>query len=149
MDLQIPGLVCIKCGKGFKTEFLLTRHSNRKIPCNRVIQCVKCNKVFKQLSDLSRHQNRKTPCVPELGGPNVKGVNFTCEFCGNAFSYKHTLKKHFDVCKIKKGGTPLLLKMMNDMKTSMLQLKNDMKMEMLAMKDEITRLKVDTETTDI
>jgi uncharacterized C2H2 Zn-finger protein len=53
---------CTKCPKVFERELYLTRHLNRKIPCNRQLKCVRCNKDFKQLCNYKKHMSKKTPC---------------------------------------------------------------------------------------
>ena len=53
---------CDKCDKKFTREIDLSRHNNRKIPCDRVLVCDKCGKEFNQLSHLTKHINKKISC---------------------------------------------------------------------------------------
>lgn len=54
---------CIKCNRIFTRQTHLTRHLNRKIPCDRKLECNRCRKEFTQLSNLNSHINRKNPCT--------------------------------------------------------------------------------------
>ena len=53
---------CTKCEKVFTRDIDLTRHLNRKIPCDREINCPRCGNDFIQISDLKRHLNKKNKC---------------------------------------------------------------------------------------
>jgi hypothetical protein len=107
---------CVKCNQTFKSEYNLKHHLKRKYPCDLVLKCDKCDKIFKNNAVFTRHKNRKTSCAPIQGDPTKATPTNTCHFCYKKFSYKHTLKKHFDVCKIKNGGMAILFKTINDLK---------------------------------
>ena len=53
---------CDKCEKVFEREEHLTRHSSRKLPCDRNLACGKCGKNFNLLGNLKQHLNKKIPC---------------------------------------------------------------------------------------
>jgi hypothetical protein len=57
------GVACIKCDRIFTSHVYLTRHINRKIPCDRKLECGRCGKEFTQLSNFNSHINRKNPCA--------------------------------------------------------------------------------------
>lgn len=101
--------ICKKCGLKFSTFQMLEKHYKRKIPCDRKLKCEKCNKEFKLKANLIRHQNRKTPCEPMLhGNPSTKVGPETCIYCRKVFKSKYTVKKHYNICKIKNGGMEIL-----------------------------------------
>jgi uncharacterized C2H2 Zn-finger protein len=64
---KMPQQICKVCHRKFKSEYLLNKHVNRKIPCNAQdkLICTKCNKVFKTYQDLQRHMNKKIPCAKD------------------------------------------------------------------------------------
>lgn len=55
---------CVKCQKQFKNKFDLTRHYDRKKPCDQTIihKCDNCLKEFSTKLNLTNHQNRQKPC---------------------------------------------------------------------------------------
>ena len=53
---------CEKCDKKFERQLYLTRHNERKIPCNRDLTCERCFKEFTQLGHLKNHMSRKFLC---------------------------------------------------------------------------------------
>ena len=55
--------LCTKCNKEFKNKYNLTKHLNKKIPCNNVIKCDNCLTIFKTNQILSNHLNRKYKCI--------------------------------------------------------------------------------------
>ncbi len=59
---------CTKCNKKFKSDYLLNKHLNQKVPCDSTIKfiCNKCKKEFKSDYHLQRHNSRKTTCVNEI-----------------------------------------------------------------------------------
>ena len=68
-------------------------------------KCEKCNKQFDDKYAYDSHLNRKTPCVPVIEpDPNAE---FSCIHCGRPFSYRYTLNRHQDSCKMKKSKLSL------------------------------------------
>ena len=53
---------CYKCDKIFKRQLYLTRHENRKIPCDIDLSCARCGKEFNQPYILKKHLNNKKKC---------------------------------------------------------------------------------------
>lgn len=54
--------ICPLCNKEFKYPYLLERHKNNKIPCNKekyIIECKLCNLIFPCMSKLERHNKSK------------------------------------------------------------------------------------------
>jgi uncharacterized C2H2 Zn-finger protein len=60
--IPIMTFQCEKCDKLFDREEHLTRHNDRKIPCNRVLSCDRCFKDFTHKSDLTKHMSRRFLC---------------------------------------------------------------------------------------
>ncbi len=56
--------VCDSCNKSFIREDHLTRHRNRKNPCNKQFKCARCLKVFKRSEGYNRHIGRTYKCKP-------------------------------------------------------------------------------------
>lgn len=54
---------CKQCNKKFISQYLLDKHSNRKVPCTIEIKCNRCGKVFTNTIYLNRHLERKNPCT--------------------------------------------------------------------------------------
>jgi len=54
---------CNKCREEFISQYLLTKHENRKISCDIVLECIKCLKVFPTSQGLERHYSRLNLCV--------------------------------------------------------------------------------------
>lgn len=54
---------CNKCRKKFVSEYLLNKHLNRAVPCDKKLSCDKCSKEFSLKKDYDQHMNRKTSCV--------------------------------------------------------------------------------------
>lgn len=75
---------CRKCGKLFKTKYLLTKHEN--ITCNDncpLFSCTICGKTFKVLKNLRYHEATHSTHKP------VK-----CPLCGKGFATRDHLKVH-------------------------------------------------------
>lgn len=97
------GYKCLKCDRVFSEKKNLTRHMNRKRPCDMKIQCHKCGKIFDKTQGLTRHlEDRKTPCEPIVGGeaPTVEAGENKCHFCGRVFTTIKRLENHIQKCKI-------------------------------------------------
>lgn len=64
------------------------------------MQCDQCGRVFKLAHHLRRHAARKTPCVAvvKVVEPNQ------CAHCGNSFSTKGNLMKHYTRCTVAKNN---------------------------------------------
>jgi hypothetical protein len=101
---------CKKCGKTFKHLKYLSKHMERKTPCDTAIKCDICDKTFKQLCHLKKHMNRKTTCAPIQGDPTIKVGSDTCIYCRRQLSSKQSMLRHLNVCNIKNGGMLLLFK---------------------------------------
>jgi hypothetical protein len=54
--------ICNLCNNIFLTNQNLTRHLNRKSPCNLIIKCENCLNEFKTKRNLIKHLNRKNKC---------------------------------------------------------------------------------------
>lgn len=59
MDLQ-----CKICNVNFTSEYLLSRHQNRKIPCGTIFKCERCYRILSSNHALEKHRNKKIPCKP-------------------------------------------------------------------------------------
>jgi hypothetical protein len=53
---------CNKCKRGFKSQYLLNKHTNRAFLCDTIFQCSECGQVFATNVILTQHKNRKTSC---------------------------------------------------------------------------------------
>jgi len=53
---------CNKCKRVFKSQYLLTKHKNRKYSCDTIFQCSECKQIFATSVILTQHKNRKTLC---------------------------------------------------------------------------------------
>lgn len=123
MSKQHQKPTCPKCVKTFSSQYSLTSHMNRKIPCDRTIKCGVCQKQFTRLHDLKKHQNRKTSCEPIQGNPIEQVPPLTCHFCYKLFKNKYSLKRHFNTCKIMNGGMALLFKRVEQLENENRELK--------------------------
>jgi hypothetical protein len=95
VDEVLGSFVCEKCNRHFTESYLLTRHNNRKIQCNREIKCIDCNKTFRDITDLKRHRDsRKTPCIPDT--PITK-TTYSC-VCSKSYINKKCYDKHILEC---------------------------------------------------
>ena len=98
--------VCKKCKSTFANQGNLTKHMNRKTPCNKKTdyKCNKCHKTFIRKDHYESHQNRKTPCVPEIKDTSttVDNEENKCKYCGETLAHKYSLKRHYKSCKVKK-----------------------------------------------
>lgn len=93
--------ICHKCHTEFRLRSTLTRHLQRKNPCNVVHRCPICLLNFTKKSRLQRHLNRKTACKPKVPVPKIKP--YTCNLCGEKFSHKSTKTRHDkNICRIRK-----------------------------------------------
>lgn len=54
---------CEICKVLFTNNYLLSKHKNRKIPCNIVFECIKCKKKLVNQYSLEKHYNKKNPCT--------------------------------------------------------------------------------------
>lgn len=63
---------CIKCNGVFSSNYNLTRHLNRKYPCDMILECAICNKIFTKQYDLTNHLNKKYPCLNPQEYLNLK-----------------------------------------------------------------------------
>ena len=63
--------------------------------------CKKCNKIFTRTNDLTRHMNRKIPCDSKnIINKNLTNI-FGCKYCNNTYTTKYNLNRHELTCKIK------------------------------------------------
>ena len=90
---------CYKCNKVFASSTNLTRHLNRKNPCDLRYKCDTCHKEFKQPSLYKRHINRKTSCAVKKPPVNESVQQRTCIACSKVYSTKRNMKEHYKRCK--------------------------------------------------
>lgn len=67
-------------------------------------QCDRCKKYFYSKTDYTRHLDRKYPCLPLDDVKKMEGEKerLTCIYCQKTYSHTKTLRKHYDICKVKK-----------------------------------------------
>lgn len=80
--------VCHKCGRELSSRGALTKHLDRKTPCDKKLQCPLCDKEFDNYGNFKKHINQKIPCN-QVGKP--------CPYCDSmpttAFNYnRHVIK---------------------------------------------------------
>jgi uncharacterized C2H2 Zn-finger protein len=78
------GFNCDKCTRVFKSQFLLTKHTNSTFPCDTIFKCSDCEEVFTTKFLLTRHENRKIPC----------DTVFKCSDCEEVFENNFLLIRH-------------------------------------------------------
>lgn len=61
---------CERCHEFFQYNSYLTRHKNRKNPCNKRYKCDLCNHIFRDKYNLNTHLNKKKPCVDQTETEN-------------------------------------------------------------------------------
>lgn len=97
---------CEKCKRDFKLQSTLTRHLQRKKPCNVIHKCPICLKVFQKKSRLNRHLSRKNPCkIGEIDNPveDTPLKPYVCGLCGTGFTHSYSKKRHQERnCPIRK-----------------------------------------------
>ena len=54
---------CDRCKVQFTTEYLLSKHQNKKIQCGIIFECERCKKILSTQYSLERHYNKKNPCI--------------------------------------------------------------------------------------
>ncbi len=118
--------ICAKCNKTFRSNYLLNKHLNQKIPCGTIVQfiCTNCNKEFSSHFNLERHKNKKTPCLRN----NV-----------------HVNKLQIEIEKTKQ----LELKLKNEIKEKELLIKKEMKEKELILKKELKEQQIALEREKI
>lgn len=90
---------CEKCERTFIEERFLTKHLNRKTPCDKTFPCSKCGKVFKEERMLNNHLDRKNPCVPDsIPVVTIDNLENKCHYCGKTYSNVYNLKRHVSTC---------------------------------------------------
>jgi hypothetical protein len=72
-------------------------------------KCYNCGKDFKHPAQYERHKNRKTPCLIREISPEKKLDPKRCIYCNKILSTIFNLNKHLKTCKIKNGGTDILV----------------------------------------
>lgn len=60
-------------------------------------KCERCQTIFTKKSNYERHINRKNEC-------DGKVKNNECEYCGNCYSRKDSLKRHYTTCEKKEAN---------------------------------------------
>lgn len=53
---------CHKCPEYFSTEYLLVKHLNKAISCDKPLKCERCKELFTDITTYKRHINRKIQC---------------------------------------------------------------------------------------
>jgi hypothetical protein len=56
-------LTCVDCKVNFTNAYLLSKHQNRKVPCNVIFECIRCKKLLSTQNSLEKHYNKKNPCI--------------------------------------------------------------------------------------
>ena len=64
-------------------------------------KCDKCDKIFPTQRELTRHLNRKTPCEKIIVNPMIFITSLQCPFCLKTYKTKWTLNHHITICKIR------------------------------------------------
>ena len=97
---------CKKCKATFANQGNLTKHMNRKTPCNKKAEykCNKCHKIFARKDHYESHKNRKTSCILEIKDTSttIDNEENKCKYCGETLAHKYSLKRHYKSCKVKK-----------------------------------------------
>ena len=73
--------------------------------------CPRCHKTFNKISHYKRHINRKNKCIVKPSFESCAkdlintpiNVENKCKYCNKIFTRKFTLKRHYNICKIKKN----------------------------------------------
>jgi uncharacterized C2H2 Zn-finger protein len=71
---------CNKCQSYFSTEFLLNKHVNKSISCDKPLKCSRCEVSFTDITLYNRHLNRKLKCKISKTTPiTVESSNIVLE----------------------------------------------------------------------
>ena len=93
MTVQIPVLVCCKCGKSFpksKNGARRLRRHERVHLGSQPLQCQTCNKKFFDKRHFQNHINAHNPDFDTSGYP--------CSFCDKKFYSKSNMERHSKIC---------------------------------------------------
>lgn len=82
---------CVKCGKKFKTEYLLKKHITITCTDFKPYKCQVCGKAFKALQKLKYHEGTHAEVKP-----------FVCVVCGKAVATRAQLRHHMPIHNEKK-----------------------------------------------
>ena len=64
-----------------------------------IFECHYCKNKFRNKSILNNHQQKAKYCLKIQG---KKCEKYKCDFCDKKLSCKYSLKKHLEICSIKK-----------------------------------------------
>lgn len=79
-------LKCDLCGKEYRNQATLTRHTNQKHGSGTEFRCAHCERVFKTKNTRTLHEKA---CEK-----NPERVVYTCEFCGRECDTDAKLRRH-------------------------------------------------------
>ena len=71
------------------------------------MNCQYCSLVFDSKSKLDRHLNRVKPCYIE----QISDKSLACHLCNNVFANLSNLKRHIEICPIKRNPDMLIIQL--------------------------------------
>ena len=82
LDPAVPSLSCDQCEISFSYKYNQVKHQKEIHENSKVYECQRCQGHFQLYRDFRTHINGCTK-------------DFTCGVCGNEFSFRNSLIKHF------------------------------------------------------
>ena len=114
--------------------------TEKEIPKHK---CISCDKCFDQKSALTKHLNKKNPCNKDEKNI-IKIKKRTCKYCDKTFTRVDTLKDHLMICKKKKQSDTVIsedvIEKLVDNSTKIEKQMNSMKQEMDKLLEKIKEL---------